>query len=914
MCLYWKKIVYLLVLVMLVGLPQTASAATGDENWDDIFGLPTIRYGTVHTVTVAGENVYIGGSFSSAGLIPANNVARWDGRRWHPLGAGVNGYVYAIAVMDDKVYVGGDFTQAGDVAVNSIAMWDGTTWSAPDAGMGVMKDGYRAAVRALTIADGALYVAGDFDTINDVAARDVARWDGTTWRALGDGLGNSYNGTTLDNSGTVYALAVIDGGHIVAAGNFTSASNGEGPLTVNSAAHWNPATQQWSSLSGGIQKGTYAGDIRTLTVAANGDLYAAGSFDKAGGTTANSIARWDGIAWSTLGSGVAPNTFRIINAVAVVGDTVYAGGDFANIGGKVAPVLAVWQNNTWAAVDGGLGSSAYVFALAASGDGGVYIAGNFDGGGTVFSKNFIKWTGSDWQAMGKGVGFRSISGRVNTIAVSETGQVFIGGAFGYVAGRPAQNVAVWNGNEWSALGNGVDEEVFALAIDGTDVYVGGSFSKAGAISANHIARYDAATGTWSALGSGINASVRALALGHGKLYAGGDFTAAGSASVHYIAQWNGGAWSPLGSGIEFDDSVDALAVAGPDLYIGGSFADITVEGVSIRINGMLRWNSLTDERYLVGSTDMPGVTRQGIGDFPGEVFALAYNNGVLYVGGNFGKAGSVAASAIAAYDLDSGWRALGDSVGGLSTPRVRGIATAGNQVFVGGSFTAAGTAEANYIALWDEAAQQWSALGSGLGLEAGLDDGGIAVAVNGASLYVGGEFETAGGNPSSGFARWGEPPVISNITPQGGGSLASGDGFQIQFPANAVAEAVTVGYQGQFVPTVALTAGAKTLRSFTLTARTAGGAEVMQFDQPYTIRITYTDAELAALNVAEADLNFVYWNGAAWVNMLPCPGCSIDTVNNIVTIVSDHFTEFVLLGNPPTGSTDRHLYLPAISR
>ena len=48
----------------------------------------------------------------------------------------------------------------------------------------------------------------------------------------------------------------------------------------------------------------------------------------------------------------------------------------------------------------------------------------------------------------------------------------------------------------------------------------------------------------------------------------------------------------------------------------------------------------------------------------------------------------------------------------------------------------------------------------------------------------------------------------------------------------------------------------------------------------------------------EENLNLYYWNGSAWVGVLPCAGCSLDTVNNHITAVLDHLTEFALLGSP----------------
>ena len=83
------------------------------------------------------------------------------------------------------LYAGGDFTTAGGVAANGIAKWDGSSWTALGSGM-------NADVHALTVFDDgggpALYAGGDFTTAGGVAANNIAKWDGSSWTALGSGI------------------------------------------------------------------------------------------------------------------------------------------------------------------------------------------------------------------------------------------------------------------------------------------------------------------------------------------------------------------------------------------------------------------------------------------------------------------------------------------------------------------------------------------------------------------------------------------------------------------------------------------------------------------------------------------------------------------------------------------------------
>ncbi|MBK8421174.1 hypothetical protein [Candidatus Villigracilis saccharophilus] len=126
-------------------------------------------------------------------------------------------------------------------------------------------------------------------------------------------------------------------------------------------------------------------------------------------------------------------------------------------------------------------------------------------------------------------------------------------------------------NVWNALGSGLNNGVRAVAVSGTDVYVGGIFTDAGGdANADYIAKFSG--GVWSALGATpLNSSVSAIAVSGADVYAGGDFTdAGGDVNADYIAKFSGGAWSALG-GTPLNNTVYAIAVSGADVYAGGGF-------------------------------------------------------------------------------------------------------------------------------------------------------------------------------------------------------------------------------------------------------------------------------------------------------------------------------------------------------
>ena len=63
----------------------------------------------------------------------------WNGARWSDVGGGVAGTgnfsVSALAPMGSSLYVAGSFTNAGGLVVNRIAKWGGANWSALGSGI-----------------------------------------------------------------------------------------------------------------------------------------------------------------------------------------------------------------------------------------------------------------------------------------------------------------------------------------------------------------------------------------------------------------------------------------------------------------------------------------------------------------------------------------------------------------------------------------------------------------------------------------------------------------------------------------------------------------------------------------------------------------------------------------------------------
>jgi hypothetical protein len=128
-----------------------------------------------------------------------------------------------------------------------------------------------------------------------------------------------------------------------------------------------------------------------------------------------------------------------------------------------------WDDRFWTNGLGG-GEYARVYAMASDGADNIYVGGLFTAVDNVVVTSIAKWNGSSWSALGTGLINNIYFGyppSVHAIAVSGS-DVYVGGVFTLAGGVPANNIAKWDGSTWSALGSGTDDYVHAIAVAGTD--------------------------------------------------------------------------------------------------------------------------------------------------------------------------------------------------------------------------------------------------------------------------------------------------------------------------------------------------------------------------------------------------------------------------------------------------------------
>lgn len=681
--------------------------------------------------------------------------------------AGVNGIVYCSITHDDgsrpKVYIGGQFSSAGGEWAMSVARWNGVKWEqVGNGGMFAQAAGSgQARVRAFAVYQGHLYAGGQFQRAGNTMARNIAYWDGANWNALSNGVSGGSN--------EVFALAEHNG-LLYVTGTFTTA----GTLPANGAfsiASWNGAA--FAALGTGLRTSANQAGIGNGLRSFNNELYATGSFASAGGVSnTGGIAKWTGAAWASVGTGGMAGTGRALTVFDDDGPgpnqpSLIVGGVFTSVAGVAAANVARYDGSQWSALGDGVSvgvNSIYSLGSLDAGDGTKLYAGGLTLTETGGTPDTVKqWNGTSWEAIPGGPSaFGVVRGACYMLQSADldgagpaSPVLLVGGQFDSFGSTPAANLAAFDGSAWTQVSPGdapwsnagsnsftgliVGDEDGAGPL-GTALYAYGNFVTAGSTQARGgVARRDG--DSWTELtgltGSAAAASVAAVFYDDGagpRLHVFGQ-----SGSTIILSKWDGGAWTTVSS-LDIGTLRSAIVWdsdgAGPnpaEIYIGGNLGEY----------GVMKWNGAAWS--VVGGA--PGTT------YPYEfIFALAEYDGALYAGGTIRNPDESLAGGVARWD-GTAWTRVG-----TSDNLVRAMLVFQDDLYVGGEFTTMDAVNSPGLVKWDGTA--WSDVGGGMtgafpNARSQVFSLGVADDGTGPHLFLGGQFETAGGVADTrGVAKW----------------------------------------------------------------------------------------------------------------------------------------------------------------
>ena len=708
-----------------------SSAGAQCPGWSSAFSLP----GTDRPIRAlcsyddgSGPALIVAGQFSVASGVACRRVATWRGGEWRALGDGLGASDYdwadSLAVFDDghgaALFAGGWFT-VGPGVNYGLARWNGTSWSRVNAfGAGVHAlqvfaegsapvlyaiasdenisqirswngvsgslvgtcTGTSASFQCMAVYDDgtgpALYAGGSFNAVNGVHARGIARWNGSSWSAVG----------AISPSAVVRSLVAFDdgsGAKLYASGVFSSGASSP----VKSLARWDGTA--WTLLGPSLNAGGFG--AMTVLRGTDGPALLAVYFDAI--TKREDLVRWDGAHMSRLKADIDGDASVILATGFGTTASLFAAGDISAAGGVAVGNIARWDGTEWSALDssaGAGGTDQDVDALAEFDDGSgpaLYVAGHvMSSAGGVHTNSIARWNGLSWSDVGIGQ-----NEQMQALIVHDDGT----GPALYAGGK---HVKRWNGTHWSEVGDlQYIDEIYAFAIydDGTGraLYAAGNFALSGSSTRCQVAKWDGAA--WASIADTPSFEpATCLAVfddGSGAQLFASSPTGIGPFAIEALAKWNGSTWSSVGAQLvgqvhamtTFDDG------SGPALYVGGELSGTfgafdTLDGVA-RWSGT-RWSPVTStaSNGLVDSVMSLAVFDDGSGPalYAGGLFAP-----IALAPGNFAKWTGAA------------WIPAGNGVNLPVHAMVAADIGAGPQLFVGGEFTTAGRYASSHIAAYD---------------------------------------------------------------------------------------------------------------------------------------------------------------------------------------------------------------------
>ena len=571
------------------------------------------------------------------------------------------------------------------------------------------------AVLCSAVSGNMLYLGGNFSTIGQNTGHFIG---------LDTASGKTINrGSYPRVNGVVYKVIDDGAGGWYVGGQFT---------TVGDSARNNLAQIDAAGHVTGFNPNA-DGAVKALCLN-GGTLFAGGSFSNIGGIARQNIAAIS--AATGVPAAWNPGANGVVNVLYIYNNKLYAGGKFAVIGGQARNLVAALDTATGAVAAWNANSYGVMVNTITGNAGMLYLGGNFYTIGGASRQNLASL---DTATAAAGSWAPTAYDSVNKIIIHGT-SAYVAGAFQSVGSLTRYGLGEVSLTTGLATGfdpspGTVQVMVSDMLLNGNILYIGGKFTQLGTTLRNNIAAIDITSGALTGWTANADAAVYTLGLSNGRLYAGGDFVMMGIKQRSHAAAIDMSAdtvtvWDPSPN-----SAVQCMTIGPSSVFIAGQFSSAGGAGI----------NSLAAVNLYTGHI-VPGFSPNityGYGVMNADITSAVYNNGAVYLCGNFDYMNGATREHIGAVDATTGmvtsWNP--NSYGGSYTIGVPSLATDGASIFVGGAFSAynIGGAIRSYLAAIDPVtgmATSWNP----------NPDGTVNTMVpqNG-KLFVGGSFNNIGG-------------------------------------------------------------------------------------------------------------------------------------------------------------------------
>jgi trimeric autotransporter adhesin len=734
----------LTTLTLLTGLVLAGPAPAEFElyGWAESFALSGGGFGGLQATAGPGQTMVVVPGPAHFGDAESGDTGGapymvWDGRGWQvapstPGGCSVY-FPRDVAMVGSELYVAGNITNLCGTGVDHLARYDpvAQSWVAATPAI-------NASVSAIEW-DGndRLYVGGLFDDVGGTSFKHLFYLQQGTVNQLPD------SGSLVSGTNNLVRDIAMGGEGVLVVGDFTTAGGQTGG--TRGIASWNPGTESWTMYPE-IESGLAVSTIHEV-LGVGEQIYIGGGWNRPGESLPENQPSRAAVGGPGGWSFLADDPRRTVTGIASSGGGVFfaADGFDVNLGDgsfNSGPNLAEWAGNWLPLGDNGLPLPNDIDIFQ---DGKVFITlNNASRGATTANDTLISAgtalynpTTQQFEPLGQGVGhveqgINKATGTVHAIA-EYNGQIVVGGWLNF-AGIEHRCCGLFardpgpaaDGLPWTTLGD-FEGHVYALQVFDNALWVGGTLDSAGGIPAASLARYT--NGNWDVPDAGLPAdiSIRALHVHDGSLYAGAATSWGGTLfNSNFLFRWNGSQWVRVIEG-SFVGSVVAMATFQGQLHAAGSLPTDAHNANVGRFNGSLF------ERLGGGISGS------------NKVLALFNDTSRLVVGGRFTSADGTPARHIATWD-GTNWAALGSGLGSDSFSLVQAIGRFRGQLVAAGDFGDRGDGTMNSVSRigWFDG-NDWQSLAGGVVDYYDTQGSVYALHANSEHLWVGGEFDQAGG-------------------------------------------------------------------------------------------------------------------------------------------------------------------------
>lgn len=438
------------------------------ESWVEVPLDPGMELSTFRALEVEPTGaILIGGDYLGRTTDNAYGVFRLDGTTWQHVGANQFDGVQSVVQSrrDGLLIVGGVRDGVRKLAdgdwrclteTTTVRPWvmreapDGTVYAIGASGdydteyqTGVYRygagwervtAGFNKDPRTLTLLrSGDIVVSGPFTKVGNVDVPGVARFDGTAWHPVGNGLPGRVNAIFERRDGTIVA------------GIYRSSD----PEDVLPAVY-QLVGNTWTAMGEPFRTSQFvgAGSVGSFVEMPSGDLVAGGYFAYVGSTAATGVARWDGFAWRAVASGLGDFNYwpQYVTSLAVTSaGELFAGGYFRLPGGPTKRDVARLRPSlqTWEPLPGMdfLDNDPYVEEICLTPKDDLLVAGNFYNVSNQQMNQVMLWRRATGSVEPLGTGL--VSSSPSRLLSRANGDLFVCGGLVAAGDHVSNGFAIW---------------------------------------------------------------------------------------------------------------------------------------------------------------------------------------------------------------------------------------------------------------------------------------------------------------------------------------------------------------------------------------------------------------------------------------------------------------------------------------